>query len=469
MRFSDIIILAKKNLALGIATTIIVTILLSLGYFVVYKKLTKGTKTLSKQTLGLFMISVCYIIFVLGSVLLGRGNHYSSYNLQPFISYIETWNQWSISGWRNIILSILLFIPLGFLLPLWSEKFQKVWRTVLCGFVFIFTIELVQLISLLGVFDVNDLINNTLGILVGYGISMLFLASVHRKKMATKDIFLYIAPLLIVVVVFGSVFVAYSIQELGNLSSAYYSKVNMERILLSSEVEFSEEIGTADIYVTTTGNEQDAKELANTIFAQIGMIVDETKTDIYDDTAIYYAKDDNISVWINYRGMAYRYTDFSQFNHDIGKVIDADEATIRTALTAFNIELPEDCLFEITKNSSYKFSADMLSFGGKILDGSLSCEYYSDGTIKNINNGIIACTPYRVGDIISEQKAYEQIVAGKFVLNYPQSMSSITIKNVELAYELDSKGYYQPIYRFYCIFVDESNEYKSYIQIPALK
>lgn len=105
MRFSDIVRLAKEYLTLGIAAAIILAVLLSVGYFFVYKKLVKGSKKFSKRTAVLTLISICYLFIVFGAVFFSRGSFFSSYSLQPFYSYIEAWNQWSVSGWRNIILN----------------------------------------------------------------------------------------------------------------------------------------------------------------------------------------------------------------------------------------------------------------------------------------------------------------------------------------------------------------------------
>lgn len=470
MRVSDIINYAKEYLFLGIVAATILAVFFIVGYFVIYKQLMKGTKKLSKKTILLSLIGICYIVVVLGAVFLNRGSHYQSYNFHPFYGYLEAWNQWSTSGWRNIILNILLFSPLGFLLPVWSRRLQKLWRTVLCGFVFSLLIELVQLITLLGIFEVDDLINNTFGVLIGYGYGMLFLNFFYKRKIPTVKLIGYIIPTLIMIIAFSSIFATYSIKELGNLSSIPSFKVNMKNISLSSEINLSNEVVSASIYKAYIGSEQDAMELAKEFFAIIGSTIDETKNNFYDESALYYADGRDISIWVKYKGMRYSYTDFSQLDNGVENVFDANETTIREALTSFNIYPPIGTSFEVTESGSYKFNANMVQSGDKILDGSLSCEYFNDGTIKKIDNNIITYSTYRTANIKSELEAYEQIVAGKFISNYrPDKLSSITIKDVKLSYELDSKGYYQPVYRFECIFADSVNEYESFIQIPALK
>ena len=94
-------------------------------------------------------------------------------NLIPF---------WDItSGVRayliNSGLNILLFIPLGFILPLLWKEFRSRRTICLTGFLLSLGIELAQLLNY-RISDVDDLIMNTLGSFLGYELLMLFC----RKK-----------------------------------------------------------------------------------------------------------------------------------------------------------------------------------------------------------------------------------------------------------------------------------------------
>lgn len=475
MRFSDVVRLAKEYLTLGIAAAIILTVLLSVGYFFVYKRLMKGSKKFSKRTAALTLISICYLFIVFGAVFFSRGSFFSSYSLQPFYSYIEAWNQWSISGWRNIILNILMFVPFGFLLPLWHKRLQKAWLTVLCGFLFSLIIELIQLVGSLGVFETDDLINNTFGAWLGYGAVMLVLMFFHRQKRSTAKLFGYAAPMLVMILAFGSIFTVYSMKELGNLRSDYIYKMNMKGVELTSEVELSRDSNPAGIYQAAFGDEQAAKALASSVFSAIGATMDEEETKAYDESVRYIAyKPDNheasIHMWVNYKGLTYRLTDFSQFDDHLVKVKDADELTIRGALAELELELPANISFSVMEDGSYIFTANMLQVGNQIWDGVLRCSYYSDGTIKEIDNNIVIADYYRSGEIISEFEAYDRLSAGKFFHhNRQRQTKSITVRDVSLIYELDSKGFYQPVYRFECVFADEVEKYELTIAISALK
>lgn len=65
------------------------------------------------------------------------------------------------------VLNVLLFLPVGFLLPLQFPGFRKAKRCVLYGFLTSLTIELLQLFSFRAA-DIDDLLMNTLGCAAGY-------------------------------------------------------------------------------------------------------------------------------------------------------------------------------------------------------------------------------------------------------------------------------------------------------------
>ena len=86
---------------------------------------------------------------------------------------------------EGVILNILLYIPMGYLLPvLWSSLAQGkwMWKILLAGFAASLLTEIVQLILRLGWFDVDDLLNNMLGILAGLWLYRKFLAEMHRAE-----------------------------------------------------------------------------------------------------------------------------------------------------------------------------------------------------------------------------------------------------------------------------------------------
>ena len=110
----------------------------------------------------LYCLFSCYIAVVY--VLVGLPNITYvrlelNLNLVPLVGMI--------GDWKNSILNVLLFIPLGMLLPLLWHTFRAAKPTVLFGFGMSLAIELLQFLTYRAT-DVNDLITNTFGTFLGF-------------------------------------------------------------------------------------------------------------------------------------------------------------------------------------------------------------------------------------------------------------------------------------------------------------
>lgn len=99
------------------------------------------------------------------------------YNLVPFkeigrfIRYHRTLG--TGTALLNIVGNVAAFVPFGIFLPVFSARCRKVWFTVFYSFELSLLVELLQLVTKVGSFDVDDLILNTIGGLVGFLIYLL--------------------------------------------------------------------------------------------------------------------------------------------------------------------------------------------------------------------------------------------------------------------------------------------------------
>ena len=83
----------------------------------------------------------------------------------------------------GMFLNVLMFVPFGAFLPIYFGRFWKMSTTVLAGAFMSFTIEVLQLFTF-RLTDIDDLIMNTLGTLLGYGIGAII---VHKQKERLVD------------------------------------------------------------------------------------------------------------------------------------------------------------------------------------------------------------------------------------------------------------------------------------------
>lgn len=85
---------------------------------------------------------------------------------------------------RNYILNVIMFMPLGFILPLLWKRYRKFGNVLKTAFLYSFTIELSQIFSR-RMTDVDDLMMNVIGAAAGYGIYQLWIFVVKEKE--TKE------------------------------------------------------------------------------------------------------------------------------------------------------------------------------------------------------------------------------------------------------------------------------------------
>lgn len=88
------------------------------------------------------------------------------------------------SSLEGIVINILLFVPLGFLIArIWPLHW---WQIMLIGMLTSAAIEIVQLVTKLGMLDVDDWIFNTLGTALGIELQRLIARVEMRKQKKEK-------------------------------------------------------------------------------------------------------------------------------------------------------------------------------------------------------------------------------------------------------------------------------------------
>lgn len=108
--------------------------------------------------------------FILSLTLSGRENVIDDpWEIIPFASWVGVFLQKDIGLLTQILANILLFIPLGFLLPCCFARCRRYRYTILSAAILSLVIELIQGIAQIGLFETDDIIHNTLGACIGAG------------------------------------------------------------------------------------------------------------------------------------------------------------------------------------------------------------------------------------------------------------------------------------------------------------
>ena len=141
------------------------------------------TKGFHRRTNFIHMIWVFIFLYYVYLVLETTGigtiweiGLYPGMKLQEEINLIPFRHGISLS----MILNVVMFMPLGFLLPLLWKEYQSLVRTAIIGFCFSCGIEFCQLFNR-RVSDVDDLLMNTLGAILGWLIWIVFSRITHLK------------------------------------------------------------------------------------------------------------------------------------------------------------------------------------------------------------------------------------------------------------------------------------------------
>lgn len=119
----------------------------------------------------MYMVAMVYFLFF--SEQMGRTpSDAYKYSLEPFREIKRFVKNWQVIGIEGVLLNllgnVLAFVPFGFVLPVLSRRFRNGFHITLLSMEFSLLVEVIQLVSKVGSFDVDDIILNTAGGLTGY-------------------------------------------------------------------------------------------------------------------------------------------------------------------------------------------------------------------------------------------------------------------------------------------------------------
>ncbi|MCI5900105.1 MAG: VanZ family protein [Lachnospiraceae bacterium] len=136
------------------------------------KKTKKRIRAAGTVLFLLYLLALGYFLFFAEEYGRADAGRAYSYNLEPFREIRRFWDNREILGtfavFTNLAGNILGFLPFGAILPVISRSARGIIRITLLSLEFSFLMECFQLIFRVGSFDVDDLILNTLGGLLGY-------------------------------------------------------------------------------------------------------------------------------------------------------------------------------------------------------------------------------------------------------------------------------------------------------------
>ena len=107
---------------------------------------------------------------------LGTANFTPFKTIKMYIDYA-----YKLNSVESLAGNVLGFVPFGFLFPFVAREGERFFVMFVNAFVFILGIEVFQLFSAFGAFDVDDILLNCLGAAMGYGIYRIFMIWQKRE------------------------------------------------------------------------------------------------------------------------------------------------------------------------------------------------------------------------------------------------------------------------------------------------
>jgi glycopeptide antibiotics resistance protein len=130
-----------------------------------------------------------YLILMIWQLFLGPYRSYSvvrRYNIYPFntiMNYFMNSDKFSFHIiFINLVANIVTFIPLGFFTSLLFKRLNKVITITIFSVLTVTSIEAMQFIFNVGVFDVDDIILNTLGCVIGFTFYKIIRCIIAQQK-----------------------------------------------------------------------------------------------------------------------------------------------------------------------------------------------------------------------------------------------------------------------------------------------
>ena len=132
-----------------------------IGALIMYKH---NSKDLFLKKYSVLLLMEYIIILYCSTILYRTSSEIRRYNFHPFWSYENISN-----SWREILMNIIVFMPIGFLLGGAIGKYSLK-KVILLGFLVSLFIEAMQFALKRGFSEIDDVVHNTFGCLIGFSL-----------------------------------------------------------------------------------------------------------------------------------------------------------------------------------------------------------------------------------------------------------------------------------------------------------
>lgn len=415
-------------------------------YFIVLAVLKRRGRSLTVAWKLWLLVSSVYVL-ALFMLLIVRGEGFSLggygwYSIDLFHEYRSLARSFTAGAFINIGMNILIFVPFGFLFTLPFGERRSRWLVIPLGMLATLIVEFVQLVTRCGIADVDDLFNNTLGVLCGFALARMCMNILTRRALRA------VICAVLTLAFLSPPFIAWGISSSSSYGVSSYEPGG--RAPVTGEIVFSpaaeEFIGggqrTYEFYSTAGGTLDDARACAERFFANFGLECD--MEDLYDESA--YLRDGPDFVFYNYSGPEIEFCASEDFTDE--QVDALSETRLRELASSWGLEIPDAAVFENQGEGNYRFTlAPDGKLGGTVLFTVREERDPSNENTVRIEWGIFDLTAAGSAKIPSKEQCIAELQRGDYGgwIDSPDKKLNIVSASVE--YDLDSKGTYRPMLR----------------------
>lgn len=441
----------------------------------IYKKAVGGKTSLTKVQIVCAGLLCCWLILVLCLTSISRGANFTgSFNVEFLSGYRSAWNNWSITELQLILFNILMFTPLGFLLPLLWKKAETFWVTCAVSLGLTALIETIQLLGGTGIFELDDLFHNLLGSLFGYFCIMAILTSIREKRLRIAPIAKMLMLPFVIGLALGVTFYVYDRQPYGNMSILPAIKQDVSSIQIVAEWEPSDQEASAAIYKNRFAEDKAYVETIRTNLAKLEELTLSQNTRREDENLGYLGTNANgtfCRILFFFRTGEWSYTTYAETAAQLTEET-VQELCRRYETWMKELELlPETAEFSVQNGDTLRWDArpeqNLSTSAESFQNGSVMIQFDESGALSNFFYQLTWNDYVTTEKILSESQAYAQVLDGNFEQYLPfQPGDILHVTGCELTYLYDTKGFYQPVYQFSGYINDPENVWLC--QIPAL-
>lgn len=426
------------------------------------------------------VLALTWILIVLG-LTCSRDPKYEEPFGRFLESYFAAWSSASASLWQNIALNVILFIPFGFFVSGTHKKLNFAPAVCFISALLSFAVEVYQYYSMTGYAEFDDIIDNTMGGLIGWGLYyILSSAAHHRKDHLARRIFVGLLPGLVCAGVSFTILLAYWMKPYGNFATSVLYPQKTYSMYISWEVpdtqmEDPDSLESA-IYKNHIGTKDEAFSLANDYFSFFGTTADDWSLETDGDSVTVSSDDEQYTMVISLNGMTYKFfpaTSDAEFSKQSSSTVSMSEDKIEGYLNAYGCTIPDGSKFRDNEDGSYTFTIYSTDEDGTLHSGKLTAYFGGDAKegveFLGFDNEVIEGKEVGTEEILTPTQIRLLVRNGYFQIpdwnQRTNPISKITISKLSVTHGVDSKGYIRDVYVLRAKINDEKEHY--YITIPA--